>query len=191
MCFDVVTFKFIIGSGFGERWLLRPIPHSDAHTGTLAKPCPGERLLDTDGALGLALHFLNSTMLESSLQQLFGLIPSTVSYYITFSLKILLETLRQMPDAVIQWPGTLEEFQSYSSIITAHHPQLHGAFVLIDGLNLMTETSDDVDIENATFNGWLSEHFISSIIVFALDGMTFCYIYYRLSDQFFRDNHLC
>ena len=57
MGFDVVTFKFIIGSGFGERWLLRPIPCSDAHTGTLAKPRPGGRLLDTlaDGALQMSL----------------------------------------------------------------------------------------------------------------------------------------
>lgn len=172
MGFDVATFEFIISSGFGERWLSRPIPRRDAHMS--GKPRPGGRSLDTDGALGLTLHFLNSTMLESSLQQLFGLIPSTVSRYITFGLKILLETLRQMPDAAIRWPQTLQEFESYSGFITARHPRLHGAFASIDGLNLMTETSDDVDIENATYNGWLSEHFISSIIVFAPDGTMFC-----------------
>jgi hypothetical protein len=38
----------------------------------------------------------------------------------------------------------------------------------------MTETSDDVDVENAMYNGWLSEHFISSVIVFPPDGMMFC-----------------
>ena len=118
-------------------------------------------------------HFLNSTMLKSGLQQIFGLIPSTVSRYISFSLKILLETLCQIPDAAIQWPRTLQEFQSYSDLITACHPRLHGAFASIDGLNLITQTSDDVDIENATYNGWLSAHFISSVIVFAPDGMMF------------------
>ncbi|KAK2465444.1 hypothetical protein APHAL10511_002798 [Amanita phalloides] len=109
-------------------------------------------------------------MLKSSLQQLFGLIPSTVSCYITFSLNILLKTLCQMPDTAIQWPQTLQEFQYYTGLITACHPWLHGAFASINGLNLMTETSGDVDIENVTFNGWLSEHFISSVIVFAPDG---------------------
>ena len=95
----MATFRFIIGSGFGEQWLSRPIPCTDAHM--LGKPHPEGRLLDMEDALGLALHFLNSTMLMSSLQQLFGLIPSTVPRYITFSLKILLKTLCQMPDATI------------------------------------------------------------------------------------------
>lgn len=33
------------------------------------------------------------------------------------------------------------------------------------------QTSDDVDIENTTFNGWLSEHFISSVLAFSAEGM--------------------
>jgi hypothetical protein len=169
MGFDVATFKVIVGSGFGARWLSRSIPRNDS--ASAGNPRPGGRSLDTDGALGLVLHYLNSTMLESSLQQLFGLIPTTVSRYITFSLNILLETLRQMDDAAIRWPRTLHEFQGYNKLITARHPRLHGAFASIDGLNLITETSDNTDIENATFNGWLSAHFISSVIVFAPDGM--------------------
>ena len=139
----------------------------------MSGPHPGGRSLDSDGALGFVLHYLNSTMLESTLQQVFGLIPATVSCYVTFGLDILLEMLRQMHDAAIQWPQTLQEFQAYNELITAHHPWLHGAFASIDGLNLVTETSDDVDIENTTFNGWLSAHFISSVIVFAPKGMVF------------------
>jgi hypothetical protein len=101
-----------------------------------------------------------------------------VSRYITFGLNILLETLRQMPPAAIRWPRNLEEFQNYTNLIAARHQRLHGAFASIDGLNLMTKTSDDVDVENATYNGWLSAHFISSVIVFAPDGMMFGYQWY-------------
>ena len=68
--------------------------HSDTHMS--GKLRPRGRSLNTEGALGLTLHFLSL-----SLQQLFGLISSTVSCYITFSLKILLETLCQMPDMAI------------------------------------------------------------------------------------------
>jgi hypothetical protein len=93
MGFDMRTFKFIINAGFEERWHSRPIPHNDACI--LGNSCPGARSLDAKGTLGLILHYLNSTMLKSSLQQLFGLIPTTVSCYITFSLGILLEILQE------------------------------------------------------------------------------------------------
>jgi hypothetical protein len=36
----------------------------------------------------------------------------------------------------------------------------------IDGLNLFSQTSDNPEIENATYNGWLSKHCISSVLVF-------------------------
>ena len=58
----------------------------------------------------------------------------------------------------------------------ACHPwfgYVHGTFATIDGLNLMVETTYDIDVENATYNRWLSEHFISSVVVFAPDGMEY------------------
>ena len=87
-------------SGFGTLWLSQPIPCADASTH--GEPRPGGRSLDAWGALGLVLHYLNSTMLEISLQQIFALIPTTVSRYITFGLQILLETLCDLPDATIR-----------------------------------------------------------------------------------------
>ncbi|KAF9480326.1 hypothetical protein BDN70DRAFT_832907 [Pholiota conissans] len=169
MGFDVSTFELIITSGFGLLWLSEPIPRND--TSTAGNTRPGARSLDTWGALGLVLHYLNSTMREISLQQIFGLIPTTTSRYITFGLEILLKTLRKMPDASIHWPGSLEEFSRNSELICYRHPRLSGAFASIDGLNLPTQTSNDPDIENATYNGWLSEHYISSVIVFSPEGI--------------------
>jgi len=168
MGFDVKTFELIVHSGFGTRWLSQPIPWGDAST--YGESRPGRRSLDAWGALGLVLHYLNSTMLEISLQQIFALIPTTVSRYINFGLQILLEMLQALPDAVIQWPTHDTEFQDNSKLVVARHPRLHGAFATIDGLNLPTQTSDDPEIENATYNGWLSDHFISSVIVFSPCG---------------------
>jgi len=150
------------------RWLSQPIPWGD--TSTYGESRPERRSLDAWGALGLVLHHLNSTMLEISLQQIFALIPTTVSRYINFGLQILLETLWALPDAVIQWPTHDTEFQNNSELVVARHPHLHGAFTTIDGLNLPTQTSDDPEIENTTYNGWLSDHFISSVIVFSPCG---------------------
>jgi len=97
MGFDVATFGLIVMSGFGDRWYTQPIPRTDSSAH--GEPRPGGRSLDACGALGLLLHYLNSTMLEISLQQIFALIPATTSRYITFGLQILLETLRKLPKA--------------------------------------------------------------------------------------------
>ncbi|KAJ7663708.1 hypothetical protein DFH06DRAFT_1393344, partial [Mycena polygramma] len=166
MSFDVGTFNKILGAGFDFdfAWNITPIPREDA-LGT-GKTRPGARSLDASGALGLLLHYLNSTMREISLQQIFALIPSTISRYITFGLKLLLQTLRGMPECSIRWPKD-EEFSDYNQLIVARHSRLTGAFGSLDGLNLACQTSDDEEIENATYNGWLCEHYVSSVFAFS------------------------
>lgn len=179
MGFDVATFHSILSLGFGSTWLSTPIPRTD--TSILGGSRLGARSLDLAGALGLVLHYVNSTMQESSLQQIFAIIPSTASRYITFALDILLKTLQLMPDASIEWLHTIpDEFKQCSDLITARHPRLKGAFASIDGLNLPVQTSNDEDIENATFNGWLSEHFVSSVLVFCPFGefSVYCFRFY-------------
>jgi len=167
MGFDVATFHSIIAAGFGKKWYEVPIPRSDVRS---REPRPNARSLDAEGVLGLVLHYLNSTMREISLQEIFALIPSTVSRYISFGLELLLQTLRAMPDAAIRWPKAPSEFERLNSLIVGRHPLLTGAFASIDGLKLPLQTSSNEDIENATYNGWLSEHFISSVLVYSPDG---------------------
>ncbi|KAF7368888.1 hypothetical protein MVEN_00214600 [Mycena venus] len=149
MGFDVPTFHDIIDAGFGSAWYSTPYPSRRS------------------GALGLVLHYLNSTMREISLQQIFALIPTTVSRYITFALTILLGVLRKMPDAAIRYPSSVEEFQALNDLIIERHPRLKGAFAGLDGLNLPVQTAEDEEMENATYNGWLCEHFISCLIIAA------------------------
>ncbi|CAE6449966.1 unnamed protein product [Rhizoctonia solani] len=45
-----------------------------------------------------------------------------------------------------------------------------GAFGFIDGLSLPVSTSSDPEVEQATYNGWLHDHRITNVIVFAPDG---------------------
>ncbi|KAG6913593.1 hypothetical protein DXG01_005700, partial [Tephrocybe rancida] len=165
MGFDVQTFEFILDSGFESAWSWTTIPRPD--TSATGAPRPGGRSLDAAGALDLVLHYLNSTMQEISLQQIFALIPSTVSRYVTFGLKILLEVLCKMDDARITYPHGVEEFEELNELIVARHPRLTGAFASIDGLKLPVQTSANKEIENATYNRWLSEHFISLVLAFS------------------------
>ncbi|KIY48375.1 hypothetical protein FISHEDRAFT_65761 [Fistulina hepatica ATCC 64428] len=170
MGLDVSTFDLILDNGFAERWNTRRIPRLDSdHPRGTAAPRLSLRSLDTAGGLGLVLHYYNSTMVETNLCQIFALVPSTITCYIDFAIVILLETLRGLPEATIHWLKG-EEFQECNDIVIVRHPHLTGAFGTMDGLNLPVQTSVDEDIENATYNGWLHEHFVSLVIAFAATG---------------------
>ncbi|KAF7785090.1 hypothetical protein Agabi119p4_1255 [Agaricus bisporus var. burnettii] len=65
---------------------------------------------------------------------------------------------------------TGSEFQEQNDLIVVRHPRLTGAFGSMDGLNLPVQVSADEDTENATYNGWLHAHFVSSVFVFAAEG---------------------
>jgi hypothetical protein len=108
-------------------------------------------------------------MLEVSLSQILAIVPTTFSCYITFTLGILLFTMKCIKDARVQWPVG-NEFEENSSLILTQHPLLIGAFNSMDGLNLPVQNSQDQEVENATFNGWLKEHFISSVFAFGANG---------------------
>ena len=186
MGFDVVTFHDILCHGFERIWNETPIPRRDVLTSSVPRVI--RRSLDACGALGLILHYLNSTMLEVSLSQIFAIVPTTVSHYIEFTLRILLFTLKRMKDARIQWPVG-NEFEGKNSLILARHPLLIGAFGSMDGLNLPVQTSQDQEVENATFNGWLQEHFISSVFAFGADGENSQTMLYKQSLIRFRSYH--
>jgi len=175
--FDVRTFELILEEGFADVWESMPIARSNVPSSST--PRIHHRSLDASGALGLVLHFLNSTMIDINLCQIFAIIQTTVSRYIAFSLKILLATLRKMEDAKIRWPVD-DEFQENNTLIVARHPLLTGAFGSLDGLNLAVQTSKDQEIENATFNGWLHEHFVSSVLAFSSHGMFLSLVCVRL-----------
>lgn len=167
MGLNVETFHAILDAGFAEGWNFRSVPRNDVSA--TSEPRPYRRSLDAAGALGLILHHLSSTMREITLQQIFAIIPTTCSRYIQFSLTLLLRTLRSMHDARISWPKA-EEFPDLTALVQTRHPHLIGAFGTTDGLNILSQTSEDLEVENSTYNGWLHDHFISSVLAFAATG---------------------
>lgn len=99
------TFHKILMNGFGAAWNTTPIPQED--TSFDGQPRLSRRSLDAAGVLGLVLHYLGSSMLEISLQQIFALVPSTVSCYLNFAKQLLLDTLQQLPEASISFPRAM------------------------------------------------------------------------------------
>ena len=167
MAFDVTTFHQLLDSGFADKWNSTPIPRADVSS--RGEPRIGARSLDAAGALGLTLHFLSSAMREISLQQIFALIPATVNRYLDFALDILLQTLRDIPEGAIHFPDHNEIIED-NLLIRARHSKLMGGFGSIDGLSLPCQEADDPEVENATYNGWKSSHFISNVLIFSPRG---------------------
>jgi hypothetical protein len=56
MGIDTSTFHVILTAGFGHLWYTLPITCPDTHT--IGNPRAGRRSLDTEGGLGLVLHWL-------------------------------------------------------------------------------------------------------------------------------------
>jgi hypothetical protein len=81
-------------------------------------------------------------MLNTGLGQIFAIVPSTVSRYISFTLKILTLALTEILESLIKWPAP-EEFDELNALIVQRHPQLTGVFSSMDGLNLPLQESGD------------------------------------------------
>jgi hypothetical protein len=60
--------------------------------------------------------------------------------------------MMSMPDVAINWPCNAAKFEECNALIFDRHPHLLGAFRGVDGLNLPVQTSNDQDVENATYN---------------------------------------
>ncbi len=168
MGINCAAFEYILDSGFREQWNSSAIPRSD--TNPEGVPRLDRRSLDAEGALGLVYHYLTSAMSDTALQQIFALVPSTVTRYRAFALKILLAVLQKLPESEIRWWSSEEECAQDNELILARHPLLVGAKGSIDGLNLLMATSDDVDLENASYNGWLHGHYTSCVLAFSPRG---------------------
>lgn len=168
MGFDVDTFHYILRSGFAYIWDNTPIPRNDVSTG--GQPRLGARSLDAAGALGLVLHYMCSAMRDTALQEIFALIPSSTSRYLDFAQDILLDVLRIMPEGIVEWWEDVEEMEEDSITVSDRHPLLEGAIGTTDGLGVHTGSLSNPELENATYNGWKSDHTINSVFVFSPRG---------------------
>jgi hypothetical protein len=128
-----------------------------------------KRTFDTAGSLGLVLHFLNSSMRQKSLAQIFGAPPATISRELQRSMNALELAVNQMESAKIKWPS-VDEMKEYSQLICNREPCLSGCFGFADGLNLEIMSPSDPSTQNAFYNGWTSSTVCSQVFAFAPDG---------------------
>jgi hypothetical protein len=125
--------------------------------------------LDTYAKLGITLHYLNSTMQQKSLCQIFGCSPAITCRAIDQCLNALVEVLPGLPEACIKWP-TPTQMQEFAATVALREPNLPQVFGFIDGLNLPIQEPADPDQQNPYYNSWKGEHTVANVICWTPDG---------------------
>jgi hypothetical protein len=128
-----------------------------------------KRNLIYEDVLGLLLHYLNSTMGQKTLAEIFGIVPSTVSTTIQQGLPCLIQALESFEYALVRWPDATE-MQELSERVARREPLLQNTIGFVDGLNLPVLQHQDPQIQNAFYNGWLAGCFVSNVFVFSSKG---------------------
>ncbi|CEP08762.1 hypothetical protein [Parasitella parasitica] len=162
--FDPESFDCLLGL-FEEHY---PV---DANTG---RP----RNFTADMALALVLMYLHNTIKQETLCVLFGATAATISRTKNLGLDILETIFRSSPNDHrwrIVWPK-VQEMKVFNDMILSNTMfenetrVLNGVFGFVDGLNVPIETPKDDLEQNAYYNGWLSGHYSSQVLVFTSDG---------------------
>ncbi|ETN15081.1 hypothetical protein PPTG_07282 [Phytophthora nicotianae INRA-310] len=127
-----------------------------------------DRLILEDGA-PLPYQETTSTLLVNPDRIIFAVTPSVCSRYLAFSVQMLLEVFKSIPEAT---PGTDDDdvFADYAGMISLRHPLLTKGFCFVDGVNIPVAESEFDDIQNAYYNGWACSHYCSNVLAFATDG---------------------
>lgn len=143
--------------------------HDIVFEGTVPKVRGRKPKLDSNGKLGCLLIFLNSTIGEKHLALIFGISVDSVSRTLTSMVKLVNEKLLNNEKCKTAWPSDAEKVE-FAAKIAAREPLITNAIGFVDGLALRISCSDDIDEQNAYYNGWHGDTYVNNILVFSPNG---------------------
>jgi hypothetical protein len=100
------------------------------------------------------------------LQIIFGMTATSVSLYLWFGRRILIEALKR---AAIMVPS-VESICTYQATIREKHPALDSVLCCMDKLKLYLQQAGDATTQSNYFNSWTRYHYVTSVFVFCPDG---------------------
>jgi hypothetical protein len=113
---------------------------------------------------GVTLHWMNSTMRQKTLSEVFGMVPSRVSRMISVGLVGMLEALDSFPESAIRWPKR-DGMEASAARIEAVYG-IKGVFGFVDGLNLKMQHPTDPAQQEMYYNGWTHDCYASNVFVY-------------------------
>lgn len=134
------------------------------------RPCS----VSTEDILGLTLWRLKSCGRQNQLCVIFGLIPSTVSDWFNYGLKVLYRTLKRRDQRAfrVEWPDH-NEMQESAQLLQDNRPNgalLRGVFGVIDGGRFPCADYVDNDVQNAFYEGYTCTVNVTNLLVYNFKG---------------------
>lgn len=131
---------------------------------------PGRpRKTSAHACLGLVLYWTRTTCYYWTLAQMFGLTTSCCEVWLRFGKRVLLHVLSKRNDAQIKMPDA-EKCMQYKAKITAKYSHLNDVGLVGDGVKIYIQKASDIIKQNAYYNGWKGDHYITNLFVFGPDG---------------------
>ena len=119
--------------------------------------------------LGLTLAWTRTRGSLKVLQIIFGFTSAPLSRWIRYGRRLLVMCLRHHPDSAIKLP-TREEIAQFQVAISSMYTSIPYVYAALDGLKLTLEQAGDDDTQNAFYNGWTCDHYVSCLFLFTPDG---------------------
>jgi DDE superfamily endonuclease len=124
-------------------------------------------------ALGLVLAWTRTRGSNMVLQLIFGLTASVLSIWIRFGRRLLVQILKNHPDARVEMPNEAE-IVSFQKVINDKYQSLTNVWGAMDGLKLLLQQAGKQegrpDVQNYFYNGWTHDHYVSNLFLFSPDG---------------------
>ncbi len=144
---DILCFERTKEKKWGRPWMIRP-----------------------EDGLGLVLAWTRTRDSLMVLQLIFGMTYINLDDYLLFAKRIIVMVLlRDHPMAKVQIPST-EKIEEYVEMVNRHHPYLLDIWCTMGGLKLMLEQSGNTLIQKQFYNGWMQDHYVTSVMCFCPDG---------------------
>ncbi|ETI33759.1 hypothetical protein F443_19591 [Phytophthora nicotianae P1569] len=100
----------------------------------------------------------------------FGAPPTTLSGAINAAEMALSRALAGFASARIAWPSLTRQ-KALSKLISMQQPLVSFTWGVLDGINYRIQRPSNTDIQNAHYNGWLHDVFVTGILRFSADGL--------------------
>ncbi len=128
-----------------------------------------KRVVQPADCLGLVLVWMRTRGALNVLQLVFGLTYSNLSVYLRFGIWLIVETFCNDPLVRVAIPSR-EEIETFKVVFSKQHPLLNDCWATIDGLKLYLQASGNSEIQERFYNGWMHDHYVTSVFCFCPDG---------------------
>jgi hypothetical protein len=128
-----------------------------------------KREVQPEDCLMLVLVWMQTRGSLNVLQLVLSLTYTNLFVNLRFGVRLFVEKFRDDPLAGVNIPSA-EEIKSFKQAFAVWHPLLTNCWVTMDGLKLFLQQSKNAIIQEHYYNGWMHDHYVTSVFSFCLDG---------------------